>query len=70
MHNDTVEKWVRDFVSDYSDQRGDSLVTDLDLEPSARPERESCLHKAGKECLKCSALVPCSVINPNRQSDL
>lgn len=27
MHYDTVEQWVRDFVCDYPDQRGDSLVT-------------------------------------------
>ncbi len=85
-----------------------SLVTDLELEPSSLPERESCLHRAGKKCLKCvercefgalhpdgfdrfacyaqcqandrrhsdlglaeicgkcTAMVPCSVINPNR----
>ncbi|MCK5552681.1 MAG: epoxyqueuosine reductase [Deltaproteobacteria bacterium] len=30
-----------------------SLVTDLALEPSSRPEGEFCLHKAGIECLKC-----------------
>jgi epoxyqueuosine reductase QueG len=30
-----------------------SLVTDLALEPSTRPEGEFCLHKAGIECLKC-----------------
>jgi epoxyqueuosine reductase QueG len=30
-----------------------SLVTDLALEPSPRPEGEFCLYKAGIECLKC-----------------
>jgi epoxyqueuosine reductase QueG len=85
-----------------------SLVTDLDISPSPRPQEEFCLHKAGMTCLKCvercefdalrpdgfdrfachaqcringarhrdlgkpeicgkcSALVPCSTINPNR----
>jgi epoxyqueuosine reductase QueG len=85
-----------------------SLVTNLELEASSLLEGESCLHKAGKKCLKCvercefgalhsdgfdrfachaqcrandrrhndlglteicgkcTAMVPCSVINPNR----
>jgi epoxyqueuosine reductase QueG len=30
-----------------------SMVTDLALEPSRRPEEEFCLQKAGTECLKC-----------------
>jgi epoxyqueuosine reductase QueG len=30
-----------------------SLVTDLVLAPSPRPENEHCLHKAGFDCLKC-----------------
>lgn len=30
-----------------------SLVTDLALGPSPRPQGESCLHRAGIECLKC-----------------
>jgi epoxyqueuosine reductase QueG len=30
-----------------------SLVTDLALEQSPRPNEEFCLHKAGTECLKC-----------------
>jgi epoxyqueuosine reductase QueG len=88
-----------------------SFVTDLVLTPSARPEAEHCLHKAGLDCLKCvgrceygalfadrfdrhacyrqllindryfadleltdvcgkcSAMVPCSVINPVKNKD-
>lgn len=42
-----------------------SLVTDLDLEPSARPERESCLHKAGKECLKCVERCEFGALRPD-----
>lgn len=30
-----------------------SLITDLALEPSPRPEEEFCLRKAGMECLRC-----------------
>ncbi|MFX0095960.1 MAG: epoxyqueuosine reductase [Candidatus Hodarchaeota archaeon] len=30
-----------------------SLVTDLALDPSPKPEQEFCLHKAGINCLKC-----------------
>jgi len=30
-----------------------SLVTDMALEPSSRPTKEFCLHKAGRDCLKC-----------------
>lgn len=30
-----------------------SLVTDLVLEPSQKPDKEYCLHKAGHTCLKC-----------------
>lgn len=30
-----------------------SLVTDLALDPSPRPQGEFCLHKAGIECLRC-----------------
>ncbi|NIQ39159.1 MAG: epoxyqueuosine reductase [Proteobacteria bacterium] len=31
-----------------------SMVTDLALEPSRRPEEEFCLQKVGTECLKCA----------------
>ena len=43
-----------------------SLVTDQVLEPSRRPEKEYCLHKAGYTCLKCVERCRFEALFPDR----